>query len=35
MRECQIDSIGKGQKEMARSREHGCESFGSINNGDF
>jgi len=35
MRECQIDSFGKGLKEMAGSCEHGCESLGSINNGNF
>jgi hypothetical protein len=35
MRKCQIDSFGKGLKEMAGSCELGCESFGSLNNGDF
>jgi hypothetical protein len=35
MRECQIDSFDKGMKEMAEFCEHGRESFGSINNGDF
>jgi hypothetical protein len=35
MRKCQIDSFGKGLKEMGGSYERGCESFDSINKGDF
>jgi hypothetical protein len=35
MTECQIDSFGKGLKEMAGFCEHGRKSFGSINNADF